>query len=118
TWGMTESPGATRASLPPGADQWPPEKRREIAIGRQGRVGLHADLRIVDEDGQPLPHDGAAAGVLQVRGPTVVARYVGESAEQSRDWLDTGDIAVIYPDSSMQIVDRAKDVIKSGGEWI
>ncbi|GAB3369934.1 long-chain fatty acid--CoA ligase [Spongiibacter taiwanensis] len=118
TWGMTESPGATRATLPPGASQHSDDQRRAITIGRQGRVGLHADLRIVDEDGQPLPHDGVAAGVLQVRGPTVLGRYIGESEEQTREWLDTGDIAVIYPDSTMQIVDRAKDVIKSGGEWI
>ena len=118
TWGMTESPGATRASLPPGADNYSAEQRRSIAIGRQGRVGLHADLRIIDENGAPLPHDGVAAGILQVRGPTVVSRYIGESEEQTREWLDTGDIAVIYPDSTMQIVDRAKDVIKSGGEWI
>ncbi|HMP57068.1 MAG TPA: AMP-binding protein [Novosphingobium sp.] len=118
TWGMTEVPGAARATPPPGAITLPDGDRRQLALNRQGRVGLHALMRIVDDDGRALPHDGKSAGHLQVRGPTVVARYLGEEESEARDWLDTGDIAVIHPDSTMQIVDRAKDVIKSGGEWI
>ncbi|RNL60306.1 AMP-binding protein [Zhongshania marina] len=118
TWGMTEVPGATRASLPPTAGDADKANIRNIALNRQGRVGFQADLRIIDGNGNRLPHDGVASGILQVRGPIVAARYVGELESQSVDWLDTGDIAVIYPDSTIQIVDRAKDVIKSGGEWI
>jgi len=118
TWGMTEVPGATRASLPPTAGDADKSETRKIALSRQGRVGFQADLRIIDEAGDCLPHDGIASGILQVRGPIVAARYVGETESQSVDWLDTGDIATIYPDSTIQIVDRAKDVIKSGGEWI
>ncbi len=118
TWGMTEVPGATRASLPPTAGEANKADIRKIALSRQGRVGFQADLRIVDEEGNRLAHDGIASGTLQVRGPIVAARYVGESEDQAVEWLDTGDIATIYPDSTIQIVDRAKDVIKSGGEWI
>ncbi len=118
TWGMTEVPGATRASLPPTAGEANKADIRKIALSRQGRVGFQADLRIVDEEGNRLAHDGIASGILQVRGPIVAARYVGESEDQAVEWLDTGDIATIYPDSTIQIVDRAKDVIKSGGEWI
>ncbi|CAA0092962.1 3-methylmercaptopropionyl-CoA ligase [Zhongshania aliphaticivorans] len=118
TWGMTEVPGATRASLPPTAGETNKADIRKIALNRQGRVGFQADLRIVDEEGNRLAHDGIASGILQVRGPIVAARYVGESEDQAVEWLDTGDIATIYPDSTIQIVDRAKDVIKSGGEWI
>jgi fatty-acyl-CoA synthase len=118
TWGMTEVPGATRASLPPTAGEANKVDIRKIALNRQGRVGFQADLRIVDEEGNCLAHDGIASGILQVRGPIVAARYVGEREDQAVEWLDTGDIATIYPDSTIQIVDRAKDVIKSGGEWI
>jgi fatty-acyl-CoA synthase len=92
--------------------------RKTLERDRQGRVAFHADLRIVDEQGAKLPHDGQAAGSLQVRGPLVAARYLGEPAEATVEWLDTGDIARIHPDGSLEIVDRAKDVIKSGGEWI
>lgn len=118
TWGMTEVPGATRASLPPGSQDLTDAQRRVLTTSRQGRVAFQADLRIVDDNGKPLPHNGEVAGALQVKGPTVAARYVGEPEEKTMDWLETGDIAKIYPDSTMQIVDRAKDVIKSGGEWI
>jgi fatty-acyl-CoA synthase len=118
TWGMTEVPGATRASLSPGSAELSEVDRKTLERDRQGRVAFHADLRIVDEQGAKLPHDGQAAGSLQVRGPLVAARYLGEPAEATVEWLDTGDIARIHPDGSLEIVDRAKDVIKSGGEWI
>ena len=117
-WGMTEVPGATRASPPPGSEALNTTTRRELELRRQGHVSFLADLRIVDDEGVELPHDGVAAGYMQVRGPTVAARYLGEAASETRDWLDTGDISRLYPDSTMQVVDRAKDVIKSGGEWI
>ena len=117
TWGMTEVPGACRATVPAGTLERGEEALRDLAINRQGRVAMHSVLRIVDDQGVALPHDGQTSGFLQVRGNMVCGRYLGEPGEP-REWLDTGDIAVIYPDSSMKLVDRAKDAIKSGGEWI
>ncbi|MEZ5687688.1 MAG: AMP-binding protein [Caenibius sp.] len=117
TWGMTEVPGAARASPPRGAISLDPDQQMELALNRQGRVAMHAQLRVVDEDGVRLPEDGQSRGMLQVRGPMVCGRYLGEEGAPA-EWLDTGDIAVIYPDSTVAIVDRAKDAIKSGGEWI
>ena len=117
TWGMTEVPGACRATVPAGTLERGEEALRDLAINRQGRVAMHSVLRIVDDQGAALPHDGQTSGFLQVRGNMVCGRYLGEPGEP-REWLDTGDIAVIYPDSSMKLVDRAKDAIKSGGEWI
>jgi acyl-CoA synthetase (AMP-forming)/AMP-acid ligase II len=118
SWGMTEVPGAARGAPPLGSDRLPEDERHALAVRRQGRVAFQARMRIVDAEGNPLPFDGAAAGSLQVRGPTVLSRYVGEDAADARQWLATGDIAVIHPDSTIAIVDREKDVIKSGGEWI
>ncbi len=79
------------------------------------------ELRIVDESGSQLPHDGKACGELQIKGPWVVRGYIGQDNpdEFSEDgWFSTGDVANIHPDGYMHITDRAKDVIKSGGEWI
>lgn len=117
TWGMTEVPGAARATPPLGSLALGDKERRTLALDRHGRVGVHSLLRLVDEDGRPIACDGKTSGHLQVRGPTVCGRYLGEQVDM-REWLDTGDIAVIYPDSTVEIVDRAKDAIKSGGEWI
>lgn len=118
SWGMTETPGNARGALPWGAADLPDADRATLAINRQGRVNFQAIVRIVDEAGNVLPNDGVATGHLQAAGSTVLARYLGEPPEAARDWLDTGDLARIYPDSTFEIVDRAKDVIKSGGEWI
>jgi fatty-acyl-CoA synthase len=77
------------------------------------------DLKIVGDDGRELPHDGAAAGELMVRGPWVVREYLkGEASPLTDGWFPTGDVATIDADGFMQITDRSKDVIKSGGEWI
>jgi len=118
TWGMTEVPGACHASLPPGSVNLDDDEQARLRRDRQGRVTCLADMKIVDDDGEKLPSDGVAVGFLRVRGPLVAARYLGEPPEQCHDWLDTGDIARIHADGSLEIVDRAKDVIKSGGEWI
>ena len=77
-------------------------------------------MRMVDEDGKILPRDGVSSGSLQVRGPWVIQRYFKEEqdAADGDNWFDTGDVAVLHPDGTMQITDRSKDVIKSGGEWI
>lgn len=117
TWGMTEVPGATMASPHWGAERLGEDELSRRGVQRQGRVGMQARLRLVDESGAILPHDGTSRGLLQVRGPTVCGRYMGQEGP-GVEWLDTGDIAVIHPDSTLQIVDRAKDAIKSGGEWI
>jgi fatty-acyl-CoA synthase len=88
---------------------------------KQGRVPFGVELRTVDDDGNELPRDGATSGRLQVRGPWVVKRYFkdeGGPAVGSDGWFDTGDVAIMHPDGVMQITDRTKDVIKSGGEWI
>jgi fatty-acyl-CoA synthase len=78
------------------------------------------ELRAVDDEGKLLPRDGVSAGRLQTRGPAVVRRYFKQQDDACGEgqWFDTGDVAAIHPDGSIEITDRAKDVIKSGGEWI
>ena len=79
--------------------------------------GLEA--RIVDEDGDPLPWDGETVGELQCRGPWVATDYWGGAPEKFQDgWLRTGDMAAMESDGYFRIVDRSKDLVKSGGEWI
>ncbi len=119
-WGMTEiSPvGVYNA---PKADQG--SLTAEDALARspkQGRGIFGIEMKIVDEAGQELPWDGKTFGALQVRGPWVCSRYFGadESAVDAAGWFDTGDVATIDAAGYMQITDRTKDVIKSGGEWI
>ena len=89
---------------------------------KQGRAVFGVDMKIVDDDGKELPHDGKASGELLVRGPWVIAELLqGRGRRRSLDgdgWFPTGDVATIDADGYMQITDRSKDVIKSGGEWI
>jgi fatty-acyl-CoA synthase len=87
---------------------------------KQGRSVYGVDMKIVDADGKELPRDGKAAGELLVRGPWIIANYFkGEGGNPLVDgWFPTGDVSTIDADGFMQITDRAKDVIKSGGEWI
>ena len=90
-------------------------------VGKQGSVPFGVELRVVDDDGTVLAaRRQVSSGRLQVRGPWVVKRYFGadEDAVDADGWFDTGDVAVLHPDGTMQITDRSKDVIKSGGEWI
>jgi fatty-acyl-CoA synthase len=95
------------------------EQRIEYML-KQGRVPFGVELRTVDDDGNVLPRDGKASGRLQARGPWVVQQYFQETspATDAEGWFDTGDVAILHPDGVMQITDRSKDVIKSGGEWI
>ena len=74
----------------------------------------------MDEAGGVLPRDGKSAGSLQIRGPWVIKRYFRADADavDADQWFDTGDVSILHPDGTMQITDRVKDVIKSGGEWI
>ncbi|WBU63922.1 long-chain fatty acid--CoA ligase [Paracoccus aerodenitrificans] len=119
-WGMTEtSPLGTLNHLLQKHEALSPEERAEIRLG-QGRPPWGVDLRIVDEDGAVLPHDGETQGHLQIRGHWIVESYFNrdETALTDDGWFETGDIATIDPDGYMVIRDRAKDIIKSGGEWI
>jgi fatty-acyl-CoA synthase len=120
-WGMTElSPLGTVCRLQPRHAFLPEEARRRVQA-RQGRPVFGVSLKIVDDAGVRLPHDGIAAGNLMVRGPWVARAYFGEPDAMQLDdegYFATGDVATIDADGYMLITDRAKDVIKSGGEWI
>jgi fatty-acyl-CoA synthase len=120
-WGMTEmSPLGTVGSLRPEMESLPAEERYRIQA-LQGRGIFGVDRKIVDDDGRELPWDGKSSGELKVRGPWVCSGYfkLEHSGSHDRDgWFATGDVACIHPDGFLQITDRAKDVIKSGGEWI
>ena len=118
-WGMTElSPLGTLANLKSKHLSLSPEARRHL-LEKQGHVIYGIDMRIVGPAGEALPWDGVAFGDLQVRGPWVIERYFGETQSPLVDgWFPTGDVATIDADGFMQITDRSKDVIKSGGEWI
>jgi fatty-acyl-CoA synthase len=118
-WGMTEtSPLAAMAHVPRGVEHGTTEAMdwREKA----GRVLGGVELRIVDDAGRPLPWDGEAVGEIEVRGPWVTGSYYRDQATDKFDagWLRTGDVGCVSPNGFIQITDRAKDVIKSGGEWI
>jgi 3-(methylthio)propionyl---CoA ligase len=121
-WGMTEmSPLGTLCRLKPSMKDWPEEDKYAIR-SKQGLPICGVEMKITDDEGKPLPHDGKAFGHLKVRGLWVSARYFGEEQQSdSHDeegWFTTGDVATIDEAGYMQITDRAKDVIKSGGEWI
>ena len=119
-WGMTEmSPIGTVCTLKPKHQQLGAEERMAVQA-KQGRAVFGVDLKIVGEDGQELPHDGKASGELMVRGPWIIANYFkGEGGDPLvNGWFPTGDVSTIDADGYMQITDRSKDVIKSGGEWI
>jgi fatty-acyl-CoA synthase len=96
------------------------EEARLDFVSKQGQIPFNIELRVIDDDGRILPRDGVSSGRLQVRGPWVISRYyrAEEEALDAEGWFDTGDVSVLHPDGTMQITDRAKDVIKSGGEWI
>jgi fatty-acyl-CoA synthase len=119
-WGMTEmSPLGTACTLKPKHLGVSAEERMAVQA-KQGRAVFGVDLKIVDGDSHELPMDGKASGELLVRGPWIIASYFkGEGGDPLVDgWFPTGDVSTIDADGYMQITDRAKDVIKSGGEWI
>lgn len=119
-WGMTEtSPIGTCGAPSYGWDEKSDEEQVEY-IARQGRAPMNVELRVVDDDGNVLPRDGKSSGRLQCRGPWIIKRYFKAEGDATDDelWFDTGDVAAMHPDGTMQITDRSKDVIKSGGEWI
>jgi fatty-acyl-CoA synthase len=123
-WGMTEmGPLGTSGTLK-GKHARLSKEEREAVQYKQGRVVFGVDMRIVGDDGGDLPWDGKAFGDLLVRGYSVLRRYFKETDDalskdvDGRGWFATGDVATIDADGYMQITDRSKDVIKSGGEWI
>ncbi|HPA88869.1 MAG TPA: 3-(methylthio)propionyl-CoA ligase [Quisquiliibacterium sp.] len=124
-WGMTElSPLGTLSKLAGKHQKLSPAAQQKI-LEKQGHVIYGIDMKIVGDDGQDLPWDGTTFGNLLVRGPWVIKEYFkGEGGDplvydkEGRGWFPTGDVATIDADGYMQITDRSKDVIKSGGEWI
>jgi acyl-CoA synthetase (AMP-forming)/AMP-acid ligase II len=122
-WGMTEmSPIGTVSQVRSKDADLPLEKKLDIKA-KQGRAMFGVEMKIVDDNGKELPHDGKAFGELLVRGPAIVSGYYEnpEASAKAFDkdgWFRTGDVSKIDPDGYMEIVDRTKDVIKSGGEWI
>jgi fatty-acyl-CoA synthase len=118
-WGMTETSPLAAVAHPP----------REVELGhpdemdwreKTGRVVPGVELRIVGPSGEPLPWDGESVGEIEVRGPWITGAYYRDPAPEKFDdgWLRTGDVGSVTPNGFVQITDRAKDVIKSGGEWI
>ena len=121
-WGMTEmSPLGAVNTLLPGMDKLSGSERNEVRV-KQGRTPFGVDMKIVDDDGSELPRDGVAFGDLKVRGWWVTDGYFGQddnSETHDEDgWFSTGDVATIDQHGYLNITDRTKDVIKSGGEWI
>lgn len=119
-WGMTELAAHGTFSRPTwDMAEWPPDKRYEVAQ-KQGRLLPGLEWKLLDDDGNELPWDGIHQGELLVRGAWAATQYYRNEAQETfpDGWLRTGDIATIDADGFMQIVDRKKDVIKSGGEWI
>ena len=119
-WGMTEmSPIGTTGKLKHATQHLEGDERTTLKL-KQGRVPYMVEMKITDDDGNELPRDGKASGHLLVKGPCISKGYfkIEETAVDENGWFDTGDIANIDPLGYMQITDRDKDVIKSGGEWI
>ena len=119
-WGMTEtSPLGSANQIKAKHLELEADAMAALRLG-QGRPPFGVDMRIVDDAGKPLPHDGKAEGALQVLGHWIVDTYFGKDASALTDdgWFDTGDVSTIDGDGFMVIRDRTKDIIKSGGEWI
>jgi acyl-CoA synthetase (AMP-forming)/AMP-acid ligase II len=120
-WGMTEtSPLGTTCALIPEIEALPFDEQVPTRL-KAGRPPMGVELKIVDPSGRELPRDGKAFGHLMVRGPAVARAYFGMEDKPILDgegYFDTGDVATLDPDGYMAITDRAKDVVKSGGEWI
>jgi len=122
-WGMTEmSPVGTITVLRP-AERAKPPKERAAFSARQGRRMFGVDLKVIDDKGNRAPPDGETSGELFVRGATVVSGYFNNPEASARQidgegWFGTGDVAKLTPDGWLLIVDRTKDLVKSGGEWI
>ncbi|MGH9842001.1 MAG: long-chain fatty acid--CoA ligase [Blastocatellia bacterium] len=120
-WGMTEtSPLGVLNHLKLKMDGWPRDKQLDVKQ-RAGLLAPGLQMRIVDDQGSEVPHDGQAMGRLLVRGPWIASTYFKEDPTEEKfpgGWLDTGDVATLDSEGYMAIADRSKDLVKSGGEWI
>ena len=120
-WGMTEmSPLGTIGAFKSGMEELSFEEKMDIKL-KQGRASYMVEMKITDDDGNELPWNGRDFGHLLVRGPFIASKYMKGDGGQILDnqgFFDTGDVATIDELGFMQITDRSKDVIKSGGEWI
>jgi acyl-CoA synthetase (AMP-forming)/AMP-acid ligase II len=119
-WGMTEtSPLGCVNHLKPEMREWPRERALDVKQ-RAGIIAPGLEVRIADEVGAEVPHDGAAMGRLLIRGPWIASSYFKDSSPEKfpDGWLDTGDIATLDAEGYLAIADRSKDLVKSGGEWI
>ena len=118
-WGMTETTAAATFGCLAPEDQQLPLADQHALVAKQGRSLFGVEIKVVDESGATLPRDGTSQGELMVRGQWIVSGYFkGESSPLVDGWVPTGDIATIEAGGIMQIRDRTKDVIKTGGEWI
>ncbi|MGW8462498.1 3-(methylthio)propionyl-CoA ligase [Pseudomonas sp. CLCA07] len=119
-WGMTELSPLGTVCTPKARHLALDSTERRVLQAKQGRVVYGVDMKIVGDDGMELPRDGKASGELMVRGPWIISSYFkGDAGDALVDgWFPTGDVSTIDADGFMQITDRSKDVIKSGGEWI
>ncbi len=119
-WGMTETSPVGLVNWPKAGAQRPPEQAAAFSA-KQGRPVFGMEFQVLDGNGTEVQRDGAAFGAMSVRGPWVAASYFGspDTAAHARPgWFETGDVVTMDADGFVQIVDRTKDVIKSGGEWI
>lgn len=118
-WGMTETSPLGTVNAPTAETLALPKEERHKLQQKQGRPIYGVDLKIVDDEGNELPRDGVAFGRLLIRGPWIANGYFRQEGDVlEKGWFDTGDVATLDANNTMQIVDRRKDVIKSGGEWI
>ncbi|HXA42905.1 MAG TPA: long-chain fatty acid--CoA ligase [Candidatus Solibacter sp.] len=120
-WGMTETSPLASICRPLGAHAGLPDEELDYILTSQGRILAGVELRIADDEGTALPWDGTAVGEIQVRGNWIASAYYNDdtSAQKFVDgWLRTGDVATVDADGYIRIVDRTKDLVKSGGEWI
>ncbi|TMC46623.1 MAG: long-chain fatty acid--CoA ligase, partial [Chloroflexi bacterium] len=120
-WGMTEmTPLGSTSRLKSYMHDWPEDKQFEVR-SKQGLPSAGVDIRAVDEEGRVVPWDGQTMGELEVRGPWIISAYYKMENNQDKfddGWFRTGDVVTIDPEGYIQIVDRTKDLVKSGGEWI
>ena len=120
-WGMTETSPLGTVSVPNAAVAGMPGDAQMAYKLKQGRLLCGLEMKLIDDDGRRLPHDGKTTGRLMIKGPTIASAYYGGDGGDVLDaegFFDTGDVSTIDGQGYMQITDRAKDVIKSGGEWI
>ena len=120
-WGMTELSPVGTYNAPKSAQIGLTKDQAAAHMLKQGRILPGIDMKIVDGEGNELPWDGVTFGDLMVKGPWIASAYFGDAPDSALDkdgWFATGDVATIDPDGFMEITDRSKDVIKSGGEWI